>query len=623
MKSILMLLFLLCAISFLFSAEIKRTANDAEADDAYGWSVSISGDYAVAGAFTEDSTGSNTGAAYILYRNQGGADNWGQVIKLASPNLEDGGIFGHSVSISGDDVLIGANVEDPGGNASAGAAYIFNRNQGGADNWGEVVTLNASDMAAGDQFGSAVAIDGDYAIVGARYENDGGTQAGAAYIFYRDEGGSDNWGEVLKLTASTPQAFNLFGIDVAISGDYAVVGAPGDNGGSFRGAAYVYYRNQGGADNWGQAVKLVPADPEDFAQFGNTVAIDGDNVAIGSLYADDVVSDAGAVYVFNRNQGGADNWGQVQKISASDATNSMEFSGSVAIRGNNLFVGAPSAGSSNEGAVYGYTWNGSSWSEQSITNSGDADANDYYGGSVAVDIDYSIVGAFFDDGAASGAGAAYIYQSFSDLSLPVSLNSFTAQASDSRVNLHWSTSSEENNEAFLLERSEDGSDFVQIAEITGQGNSNSITDYEFTDRLVRNGTTYHYRLSDRDFSGVITELQTVTATPNGLGTDIEQSEGVATAFNLHPNFPNPFNPETTIRFEVPTSQLENRNIELAVYNSAGQLVRTLWQGGIGGGVYETTWDGRSSTGIEQPSGVYLLRLSAGFFSQTRKMMLVK
>ena len=128
------------------------------------------------------------------------------------------------MAISGNTALVGANGEDGGPGdpvLDAGAAYVFARDEGGADTWGEVKKLTASDAHPNARFGCSVAISDDTAIVGAWGQN---THAGAAYVFARDEGGMDDWGEVKKLTASDAQAFDFFSI-VAVSGATAIVGA--------------------------------------------------------------------------------------------------------------------------------------------------------------------------------------------------------------------------------------------------------------------------------------------------------------------------------------------------------------------------------------------------------------
>ncbi|NNE68566.1 MAG: hypothetical protein HKN33_18520, partial [Pyrinomonadaceae bacterium] len=171
----------------------KLTASDAALGDGFGWSVAISGDTAIVGAYANDDGGSDSGSAYIFERNQGGANNWGEVRKLTASDAAAGDNFGYSVAISVDTVIVGAFGNDDGG-IDSGSAYIFEQNQGGANNWGEVRKLTASDGAAFDRFGWSVGISGDTAIVGAYGNDDGGNDSGSAYIFERNQGGANNWG---------------------------------------------------------------------------------------------------------------------------------------------------------------------------------------------------------------------------------------------------------------------------------------------------------------------------------------------------------------------------------------------------------------------------------------------
>ncbi|MCH7953857.1 MAG: FG-GAP repeat protein, partial [Chloroflexi bacterium] len=149
-----------------------------------------------------------------------------EIKKLTASDAQLFDELGYSVAFSGDIIVAGAWMEDAVGdiNATYGAAYVFVRDQGGAGNWGEVKKLSASDAQAGDLFGRRVAVSGDTAVVGADGEDTGGSFAGAAYLYHRNEGGADNWGEVTKLTASDADAFDHFGFSVAISGDTAIVG---------------------------------------------------------------------------------------------------------------------------------------------------------------------------------------------------------------------------------------------------------------------------------------------------------------------------------------------------------------------------------------------------------------
>src|SRR6202011_5959975 len=129
----------------------------------------------------------------------------------------------------------------------------------------------ASDAVQGDEFGEKVAINGDTVIVGAPFKN---SQTGAAYIFERNEGGADNWGQVKEVTASDAVVSDQFGFAVGINVDTVVIGAENKNLGT--GAAYIFERNQGGAESWGQVQELTAGDAAVSDQFGISVGIGGD-----------------------------------------------------------------------------------------------------------------------------------------------------------------------------------------------------------------------------------------------------------------------------------------------------------------------------------------------------------
>ncbi len=258
-----------------------------------------------------DDNGTDSGSAYIFERNAGGSDSWGEVAKLVASDGVAFDNFSTSVAISGDTVLVGS-LGDGGNGVISGSAYIFERNAGGSDNWGEVAKLIASDGVARDNFGNSVAISGDIVLVGSRGDDDNGTNSGSAYIFERNAGGSDSWGEVAKLVASDGGIGDDFGNRVAISGDIVLVGSTGDDDNGFRsGSAYIFERNAGGSDSWGE------------------VAISGDTVLVGSL-------------------------GDGGKLIASDGAARDEFGTSVAISGNTVVAGSigDDVNGSNSGSAY-------------------------------------------------------------------------------------------------------------------------------------------------------------------------------------------------------------------------------------------------------------------------------
>jgi hypothetical protein len=381
--------------------EVKKlTASDAQPDTFFGdyHGVSLSGDTALVGG---------SGGAYVFERNQGGPGNWGEVKKLTASDY-----FGLGVALSGDTAVVGAYGEG----YFAGAAYVFERNQGGPGNWGEVKKLTASDAQLEDYFGLGVALSGDTVIVGAGREDAGGTSAGAAYVFERNQGGPGNWGEVKKLTASDAQADDAFGESVALSGDTAVVGAPLEDAvGTNAGAAYVVQHDQGGTGNWGEVKKLTASDAQDTDTFGQSVALSGDTAVVGAPLEDAVGTNVGAAYVFQRDQGGTGNWGEVKKLTASDAQDLDAFGESVALSGDTAVVGAWGAFESGTHAGAAYVFQRdqggpANWGEIQKLTASDAQVDDYFGLAVTVSGDTAVVGAPGEDAGGTYAGAAYVFQ---------------------------------------------------------------------------------------------------------------------------------------------------------------------------------------------------------------------
>jgi hypothetical protein len=196
----------------------KLLASDVTARDNFGYSVAVSGDTAVVGAYGDGDNGSESGSAYV-FRYDG--SDWVEEAKLTASDGAAGDHFGFSVAVSGGTAVVGAGRDDDSG-SSSGSAYVF-RYEG--SDWVEEAKLTASDGAAFDWFGVLVAVSGDTAVVGAFGDDDSGSNSGSAYVFRYD--GSD-WVEEAKLTASdaapSPSFGARFGMSVAVSGDTAVGG---------------------------------------------------------------------------------------------------------------------------------------------------------------------------------------------------------------------------------------------------------------------------------------------------------------------------------------------------------------------------------------------------------------
>jgi len=402
-----------------------------QTEDFFGYSVSISGNYAIVGSFYEDGGDSDpaltAGAAYIFERASGGG--WTQRVILHASDMQANDNFGISVSISGDYAIVGAPGEDGGiGDlvSGAGAAYIFERDSGGT--WNQQTILHASDLQANDSFGYSVAISGNHAIVGAFTENGGAgdhfSHAGAAYIFERDSGGT--WNQQAILHASDLQVNDYFGFSAAISGDYAIVGARLEDGGAGdlvtdAGAAYIFEKDSGGT--WNQQQILHASDMQSTDWFGYSVAISGSYAVVGAQYEDggngDPFQCASAAYIFERDSGGT--WNQQQILHASDMQAFDYFGTAVSISGNRAIVGACSKEGvsggpvSRAGAAYVFERDsGGAWMERTILQASDMQADDFFGDSVCISENYIIVGADFEDGGDSGTvsntGAAYIFE---------------------------------------------------------------------------------------------------------------------------------------------------------------------------------------------------------------------
>ena len=444
-----------------YSATTESTkifASTPGAAASFGWSTAADGDTVVVGAY---GFVSYTGAAFVFERNQGGADNWGEVKKLLASDYSNYNHFGRSVSISGDTLVVGAN-----GAGTGGAAYVFERNSGGADNWGEVALITGADQGASASFGFSVGASNDRIVVGAKGHN---ASNGAAYLFERNAGGVDSWGQVAKLTAGTAGTLE-FGSAVAISGETVVVGAQNGN------TAHVYERNQGGADSWGETATIAGSDTSTGDQFGGWVDISRDTVAVGAVWADNGGSSRGAVYVFERNNGGVDNWGEVAILSAEDAADHHQLGTRVSVDGDVIVTGAPQLDS--QGAVYLFDRNAGgpdNWGQVARLAASDGAELEF---GVAVSGATVILGASADSTMGFGAGAAYLFRrtgetwaeelkiDADDTAQGDSFGFSLAMDGDVAVVGAWRAGMEIGS-AYVFERNQDGGDsWGQVAELT-------------------------------------------------------------------------------------------------------------------------------------------------------------
>ncbi|WP_321506066.1 PGF-pre-PGF domain-containing protein [uncultured Methanoregula sp.] len=376
------------------------TASDGKKEDYFGYAVSVSGNTAVIGAPNADIGGLDRGEAYVFSKDYGGTDNWGQVKNLTASDGADNDCFGHSVAVDGSTAVIGAICA---GTTHTGQAYVFSKDYGGTDNWGQVKILTASDKANGAYFGESVAINGNTTVVGAINADASGayTSQGQAYVYYRDRGGAGQWGQVAILNASDRKTGASFGRSVAVSGTTVIVGANDAtvDDKSKQGEAYIFYQDQGGAGNWGQVQVLTASDGEFEAGFGNSVAVDGSTAVIGAING--TVSGKtwqGKAYIRSRDQGGANNWGEVKILTASDGAAGEQFGHGVSVNGSRAVVGSPYASSdkSYNGKVYVFSKDqggAGAWGQEQILQASDRQDDDKFGYSVAAETVNVVIGA--------------------------------------------------------------------------------------------------------------------------------------------------------------------------------------------------------------------------------------
>jgi len=380
-----------------WSQQAKLTAGDGAAKDYFGYSVAISGDRAIVGAYLDDDKGSSSGSAYVFVRSD---SSWSQQAKLTAADGAESDIFGWSVAIDGNIAIVAARGDDDKGSAS-GSAYVFVYN---GNDWIQEKKLTAGDGAANDSFGHSVAISGDTAIFGAHGDDDKGSASGSAYIFKLPAlFPFSNQGEMTKLLAYdwTPTAF--FGCSVAIEGDTAIVGAYEKK------ATYVFVKAETG---WIHQAKLTPGTGG--RDFGGSVAISGDTVIVGAKGDGDNGPNSGAAYVFVKREAG---WIQQEKLLADDGDLNNRFGCAVAIDGHTAIVGSYTDTISipaeqkivtEVGSAYVFTRSGDDWSQKQKLEVDDDDKEKYahFGYSVAIDGDTAIVGASQDD---SKKGSAYVF----------------------------------------------------------------------------------------------------------------------------------------------------------------------------------------------------------------------
>lgn len=403
-----------------WSQHAKVTASDWVPGDFFGFSVALEGETLLGGAIRADA-GGGEGAVYAFDQN---GESWIEEGKLVQPLSDQ---IGFSVSISGDTALVGACLDDVT-SIDEGSAHVFVRS---ATFWEWQATLIADRGEAGDRFGCAVSLSGDTAVVGAPDDDAEQTDEGAAYVFVRN---GTSWSQQAKLTAPTDIGGHGFGSAVAVDGQTAVVGASGTGA-----ATYIYERdgawslrgtfgslvraavavsggtalvgvssNLGGGvvvavrngQTWEQQSVIGSPEPLFSVYFGSSVALSGSTAVL--------VGTRQTALVFVRNGSGV--WNLQARLGAGAGA----LVRSVAVSGDTLLVGTPIDSELGfAGAAHLFVRNRTQWLRQPKITAGAGPDGAFFGYSVSVSGDSALIGAPLDKIAVVDQGSAYVFAGIS------------------------------------------------------------------------------------------------------------------------------------------------------------------------------------------------------------------
>ncbi|RRK02292.1 PEP-CTERM sorting domain-containing protein [Opitutaceae bacterium TAV3] len=411
------LAFALLALAAPHAHASTLTASDGAAGDWFGFSVSVSGGGALAGAFYDDDKGDGSGSAYYFQGLDGKSGTVNESVKLLASDGAAGDNFSRSVSLSGDNALVGAEYDDDKGESSGSAYYYkgLDRKTGRPEGYTgpasvttatyESVKLVASDGAMQDYFGTSVSLSGDSALVAAYSDDDKGSNSGSAYYFKGLDNASDpTVNQDVKLLASDGAVSDQFGYSVSLSGDSALVGASEDDDkGNNSGSAY-YYKGLDGKtgipDGYTgpasvttatyESVKLLASDGAASDYFGRSVSLSGDSALVGASEDDDKGSNSGSAYYY---------------------------------KGLDGKTGLPD-GYTGPASVTTATY------ESVKLLASDGAGNDYFGQSVSLSGDSALVGAYAGDGNVADTGSAYYYKGLDNATGPTVEQSVKLLASD-------------------------------------------------------------------------------------------------------------------------------------------------------------------------------------------------
>jgi hypothetical protein len=380
----------------------KVSPPDAQYGEYFGICVSMSGDWAIIGAQGDNEIAQDSGAAYIYHRV---GSTWVQAQKLKASDAAFGAQFGTAVAIDGEVAVVTAWTASPISYAE-GAAYVFELQQG---TWVQTARVVANDALPNNQFGNSVSISGSAFIVGDYQEGHAGAYSGAAYVFERT---GSAWNQTQKLSGNDTAQGDGFGYAVSLSENVAVVGAiNADAVGSNSGAAYVFERN---GSAWLQTAKLLPHDAAAQDYIGAAVGVSGPVCMVSAPFNNAAGTHYGGVYAFEKVAGV---WTETQKILPIDDMPQLDFPSSIAIEGTTAVIGTGASQDNGtlSGSAYVFQYLNGAWTQTGKMLPHDAQAHVIFGGAVGLSGTWALAGAAYDNVACPRnpicySGSAYFFE---------------------------------------------------------------------------------------------------------------------------------------------------------------------------------------------------------------------
>ena len=585
----------------------KLLPHDAMEGDGLGYAVAINGNTVVVGSISHSAGGALSGAAYI-YATQGG--KWIKQAKLIDTVSSSENEFGYSVAITDQTAVVGSRQDDRRG-INTGSVYVYANltDDKGETRWDKQSILTANDAVIGAQFGHAVAVDENTIIVGAHSMDDAGIDSGAAYLFARSSGA---WNQQAKITGQDLATGDLFGYSVAIDGNLTIVGAHGAN--RQAGAAFIFARENA---IWRQQAKLEANDSTPGDAFGYSVDIHQQTVIVGAPKNGVVGDDAGAAYVFVKQ---GETWIQQAKLIAADAAIGDQFGIAVATEKDTAIIGAwlddvtaPEIGDAPDaGSAYAFIYQRGNWSQQTKFIADEPGVEDHFGLAIALSDRAVVIGAPDRDTDNSTPNREDAPPTLST----GSVYSFT------RMGEFWSP-------VIFSTISEGGQAYDRFGGTLGMSGEKIIVGIHGDDSAGKDaGAVFIFDYADL---GLEVDPQSFSVQPNSSLKISSQAKIKTGGFSRLPrqtqllsNYPNPFNPETWIPFQLaqPTS------VVLRLYDIEGKIIRTINLGHKKVGFYTATnraiyWDGKNQLGESVSSGAYFYRLTTSGYDAIKKMVILR